>query len=114
MGTQAITNVTSGPRLLTVVIDDQAKLIVLQPGETRDLVLFQPDHPATKAMFDIKELLAGPAGTQPLTEAEQHEIYTAFWKAEVIAAYGRGSAEATRAKGQGPRAKGMDGVYGNE
>lgn len=95
---QAITNMAPGPRLLNVFLDGKIAQIALQPDETRDLILADPDHAVVRGMLDNGDLLSGPAGTLPRTDTERFVVEADAWEAKVAAAYDRGFADAMKTK----------------
>lgn len=90
-----ITNRAAGPRVVNVVAGKGkdgpiVEARVLQPGETADVEVHQPDHPATKAMFDSGDLMRGRPETQAQDQADAKA-------AELKAEYDRGYADGQKA-----------------
>lgn len=79
MPEQSITNAAGSARVLNVAAgkDASGKPVVeqatVQPGETLDLDVLDPDDPVFKGMVETGDLIVGPKGSKPETEAEKAE-----------------------------------------
>lgn len=97
MTTNSVTNRAPGPRVLNIKVGDLVTQRVLQPGETDDMELVNAKEPGLKALVDAGQILIGPAGAKPETDAERHAreaaeteaVHAAALKAE----YERGFAD---------------------
>jgi hypothetical protein len=90
-----ITSKAAGPRVLNVVSgkgEDGKPVVeqlVIHPRETLDVELHQPDHPATKALFDRKDLVYGRPEDEAKAKADAKS-------AELKAEFDRGFAEGVK------------------
>jgi hypothetical protein len=100
MAMNSVTNRAPGPRVLNVKDGDLVAQRVLQPGETADLELVDQKEKGLKAQIDAGQILVGPAGQKPETEAERNARVSAETDAvhaeALKAEYDRGFAEGVK------------------
>ena len=90
-----ITSKARGPRVLNVVTGNGkdgnpvVEQLVIQPNQTLDVELHQPDHPATKALFTAGDLVHGRPEDKAKAEADAKAI-------ELQAQYDRGFADGVK------------------